>query len=62
MTYLELMQTDVPYHGMDREMPKDRQAAAKELAGDIPAGVVAPGVPCRVLRPVTEDDRIQPSL
>lgn len=31
MTYLELMQTDMPYHGMDREMPKDRQAIAKEL-------------------------------
>lgn len=27
---------------------------------DIPAGVVAAGVPCRVIRPVTEADRIPP--
>jgi maltose O-acetyltransferase len=25
---------------------------------DIPANVIAAGVPCRVMRPITEDDRL----
>ena len=30
------------------------------LVLDIPAGVVAGGVPCKVIRPITEADRIKP--
>ena len=35
-------------------------AAGSVVNHDIPAGVVAGGVPCRVIRPITEEDRIQP--
>lgn len=31
--------------------------AGSVVKGRIPAGVVAVGVPCRVLRPITEEDR-----
>lgn len=34
--------------------------AGSVVTRDIPAGVVAAGVPCRVLRPITERDRIAP--
>ena len=34
--------------------------AASVDTRDIPAGVIAAGVPCRVLRPITERDRIAP--
>lgn len=34
--------------------------AGSVVTKDIPAGVVAAGVPCRVLRPITEADRIAP--
>ena len=34
--------------------------AGSVVTRDIPAGVVAAGVPCRVIRPVTEADRIPP--
>ena len=34
--------------------------AGSVVTRDIPAGVVAAGAPCRVLRPVTEKDRIPP--
>lgn len=30
------------------------------LARGIPAGVVAGGMPCKVIRPITEADRIKP--
>ena len=32
--------------------------AGSVVTRDIPAGVIAFGNPCRVIRPVTEDDRI----
>ncbi len=35
-------------------------AAGSVVTKDIPAGVVACGVPCRVIRPITEADRIKP--
>lgn len=35
--------------------------AGSVVTRDIPAGVVAAGVPCRVLRPLTEEDRIDPA-
>lgn len=34
--------------------------AGSVVTHDIPPGVVAAGNPCRVLRPITEDDRIAP--
>ncbi|MCI5832344.1 MAG: sugar O-acetyltransferase, partial [Clostridiales bacterium] len=34
--------------------------AGSVVTRDIPAGVIAAGVPCRVLRPITERDRIAP--
>lgn len=34
--------------------------AGSVVTHDIPSGVVAAGNPCRVLRPITEDDRITP--
>ena len=33
-------------------------AAGSVVTGDIPAGVLAGGVPCRVIRPLTDADRI----
>ena len=35
-------------------------AAGAVVTKDIPAGVVAGGVPCKVIRPITEADRIKP--
>ena len=35
-------------------------SAGSVVTRDIPAGVVAAGSPCRVIRPVTEKDRIPP--
>lgn len=35
--------------------------AGSVVTRDIPAGVVAAGVPCRVIRPITEADRIDPA-
>ena len=35
-------------------------AAGAVVTKDIPAGVVAGGVPCKVIRPITEADRIMP--
>ncbi len=35
-------------------------AAGAVVTKNIPAGVVAGGVPCKVIRPITEADRIQP--
>ena len=34
--------------------------AGSTVTRDIPAGVVAAGVPCRVIRPITEKDRLAP--
>ena len=34
--------------------------AGSVVTRDIPAGSLAMGVPCRVIRPITEDDRIDP--
>ena len=28
---------------------------------DIPSGVLAAGIPCRVIRPITEEDRMEPT-
>ena len=36
--------------------------AGSVVTGDIPDGVVAVGSPCRVMRKITEDDRIDPSV
>lgn len=35
--------------------------AGSVVTHDIPSGVVAAGVPCKVIRPITEDDRIPES-
>ena len=35
-------------------------AAGAVVTRDVPAGVVAGGVPCKVIRPITEADRIKP--
>lgn len=35
--------------------------AGSVVTRDIPEGVVAAGVPCRVMRPITEDDRVEPT-
>ena len=35
-------------------------AAGAVVTKDVPAGVVAGGVPCKVIRPITEADRIKP--
>lgn len=35
-------------------------AAGAVVTKDIPAGVVAGGVPCKVIRTITEADRIKP--
>ena len=35
-------------------------AAGSVVTHDIPARVLAAGVPCRVLRPITETDRLCP--
>ena len=34
--------------------------AGSVVTKDLPAGVLAAGVPCRVIRPLTEEDRIPP--
>ena len=34
--------------------------AGSVVTHDIPAGVVAAGAPCRVIRPITEADKIKP--
>ena len=34
--------------------------AGSVVTHDIPDGVVAAGVPCKVIRPITEKDRIEP--
>ena len=34
--------------------------AGSVVTSDIPKGVIAAGVPCKVLREITEDDRIEP--
>lgn len=34
--------------------------AGSVVIRDIPAGVVTAGVPCRVMRPITEEDRVPP--
>ena len=39
--------------------PKCVIAAGAVVTHDIPAGVVAGGVPCKVIRPITEEDRIR---
>lgn len=35
--------------------------AGSTVTHDIPAGVIAAGSPCRVIRPITEQDRVDPS-
>lgn len=35
-------------------------AAGSVVTHDIPAGMIAAGSPCRVLRPVGEEDRVVP--
>ena len=44
-----IVTADAPYAGNVMRIPSD-----------IPAGVVAGGVPCKVIRPITEADRIKP--
>lgn len=34
--------------------------AGSVVTHDIPAGVIAAGVPCKVIRPITEKDKIKP--
>jgi len=34
--------------------------AGSVVTHDIPAGVVAAGVPCKVIRPISEKDKIAP--
>ena len=34
--------------------------AGSTVTHDIPAGVIAAGVPCKVLRPITDEDKISP--
>ena len=34
--------------------------AGSTVTKDIPAGVIAAGVPCKVLRPITEADKLKP--
>lgn len=36
--------------------------AGSVVTRDIPAGVIATGNPCRVLRPITEDDRMEKTV
>jgi acetyltransferase-like isoleucine patch superfamily enzyme len=34
--------------------------AGSVVTHDIPAGVIAAGVPCKVIRPITEKDKFKP--
>ena len=40
-----------------RKFVKDKYSAGSVVTKDIPGNVVAAGNPCRVLRPITDDDR-----
>ena len=44
--------------GRDDRRRHGHRRRQRRNARDIPAGVIAFGNPCRVIRPVTEDDRI----